>query len=91
MSTNINQAPRWTRAQCHFVCSANQNYKLSWGENCPGGIYPAQTNVPEEVKKAFAARGTDDKYDSLKRMLDGMLAADAGERWKLEQVMVREQ
>ena len=74
-----------------FVCSANNVYKLSWGENCPGGEYPVASVAPPEVKAAYAARGTDDKYDSLKRMLDGMLAADPGDRWKLEQVMVREQ
>ena len=68
--------------------SANEIYKLSWGENCPGGEYPAQTNVPQEVKDAYAARDADDKYYSLKKMADGMLAADAEERWTLEQVMV---
>ena len=47
--------------------------------------------MPEEVKKAYAARDEDDKYYSLKTMTDGMLAADAGERWTLKQVMVRKQ
>ena len=87
----FDQAPRWARAQCRCVCSANQIYKLSWGENCPSGEYPAQSNVPEEVKKAYAARDEDDKYYSLKKMADGMLAADAELRWTLEQVMVRAQ
>ena len=72
-----------------FFCSANNVYKLSWGENCPGGEYPASSVAPSEVKAAYAARGTDDKYDSLKRLTDGMLAADAHERWTLEQVLVR--
>ena len=47
--------------------------------------------MPQEVKDAFAERDTDDKYDSLKKITDGMLAADASERWTLEQVMVRNQ
>ena len=47
--------------------------------------------MPQEVKDAFASRDTDDTYDSLKKMSDGMLAADASERWTLEQVMVRAQ
>ena len=42
-----------------FVSSANPFYKLSWGEKCEGAEYPAQSNVPEEVKKAYANRGTD--------------------------------
>ncbi len=79
-----------------LVCSANIFYKYSWGETCPGGEYPAKNrhnliNVPEEVKKAYAARETDDIYLSLKKMLDGMLAAEASERWTLGQVMVRAQ
>ena len=45
--------------------------------------------MPEEVKKAYANRGTDETYDRLKRLADGMLAADSSERWTLEQVMVR--
>ena len=45
--------------------------------------------MPEEVKKAYANRGTDETYDRLKRLADGMLAANASERWTLEQVMVR--
>eukprot|EP01045_Picozoa_sp_COSAG04_P018434 COSAG04_NODE_1705_length_5881_cov_13.667935_4_plen_207_part_00 len=44
--------------------------------------------MPEEVKKAYANRGTDETYDRLKRLADGMLAAEASERWTLEQVMV---
>ena len=47
--------------------------------------------MPEEVKKAYAARDEDDKYYILKKMADGMLAAEATERWTLEQVMVRAQ
>eukprot|EP01045_Picozoa_sp_COSAG04_P029201 COSAG04_NODE_4739_length_1917_cov_1.661166_2_plen_69_part_00 len=47
--------------------------------------------MPQEVKDAFAARDTDDKYDSLKKLTDGMLEPDASERWTLEQVMVRAQ
>ena len=48
-----------------------------------------QSTVPQEVKDAFASKDTDDKYDSLKKMTDGMLAAEADKRWTLEQVMVR--
>ena len=71
------------------ACSANPIYKLSWGEKCEGAEYPAQSNVPEEVKQAYAARDTDDTYYSLQRMMDGMLAATADERWTLETVMVQ--
>ncbi len=73
-----------------FACSANQIYKLSWGERCDGGKYSAQTSVPKEVQEAFANRDTDDMYESLHKMIDGMPAAEPGERWTLEQVMVRE-
>ena len=45
--------------------------------------------MPEEVKRAYANRGTDETYDRLKRLADGMLAADASERWTLGLVMVR--
>ena len=45
--------------------------------------------MPQEVKDAFDKKDADDKYDSLKKMTDGMLAADADKRWTLEQVMVR--
>ena len=65
-----------------FACSANQIYKLSWGP------YAEQSAVPQEVQQAFAARATDDKYDTLKKMLDGMLSAEAGDRWTLSQVAV---
>ncbi len=66
-------------------------YKLSWGENYPNREYPPQSGVPQEVQDAFAARDVDNKYVSLKKMADGMLAADADVRWTLEQVMVRAQ
>eukprot|EP01045_Picozoa_sp_COSAG04_P031322 COSAG04_NODE_5758_length_1501_cov_1.156919_1_plen_226_part_00 len=68
-----------------FDQKSSTHYKTSWGP------YADQSPVPQEVKEAFAKKDTDDTYDTLKTMTDGMLAAEAGERWTLKQVMVRKQ